>query len=231
LPDDETTVRGPRLVLLGKQGAGKGTQAVRLAEHYAVHHLSTGDLFRDAAAAGTELGLEAKSFMDRGFLVPDDIVLGVVNEQLAASGRVHGGFVLDGFPRTRHQAEELDAVIADHPLDLAIDLDVPTEVVLHRIAGRRVCSQCGANYHLDNPPEEEWTCDVCGGSVVQRDDDTEEAVMRRLELYEMKTLPVIQYYRRQGILRHLDASDEPEEVFKRLVDLVDSYFEPAARTL
>jgi adenylate kinase len=218
-------------VLLGKQGAGKGTQAVRLAEHYGVHHLSTGDLFRDAAAAGTELGIEAKGFMDRGFLVPDDIVLGVVEEQLKSNDRAAGGFVLDGFPRTRQQAEQLGTILVDDPLDLAIDLDVPTEVVLHRIAGRRVCSQCGALYHLDNPPEDEWTCDVCGGKVEQRDDDTEEAVMRRLELYEMKTLPVIQYYRRQGILAHVDASDEAEEVFKRLVELVDSYFEPAARTL
>lgn len=218
-------------MLLGKQGAGKGTQAVRLAEHYRVHHLSTGDLFRDAASAGTELGIEAKSFMDRGFLVPDDIVIGVVEEQLHAGDRAAQGFVLDGFPRTRHQAEELDRMLGQYQLDLAIDLDVPTEVVLHRIAGRRVCSNCGALYHLDNPPEKDWTCDVCGGPVVQRDDDTREAVMRRLELYEMKTLPVIQFYRRAGILAHVDASDETEEVFKRLVELVDSYFDPGARAL
>jgi adenylate kinase len=225
------TARGPRLVLLGKQGAGKGTQAVRIAEHYGVHHLATGDLFREAAAAGTELGLEAKGYMDGGFLVPDDIVNGVVEEQLHASDRAEHGFVLDGFPRTREQAEELDRILGPFSLDLAIDLDVPTEVVLHRIAGRRVCAQCQAVYHLDNPPETNWTCDVCGGKVVQRDDDTQEAVMRRLELYEMKTLPVIQFYRRAGILAHVDASDETEEVFKRLVELVDSYFDPGARAL
>jgi adenylate kinase len=228
---EPTEPRGPRLVLLGKQGAGKGTQAVRLAEHYRIFHLATGDMFRDAAAAGTELGREAKGYMDRGFLVPDDIVNGLVREQLHVDDRAHRGFVLDGFPRTRHQAEELDTMLAGAPLDLAIDLDVPTEVVLHRIAGRRVCASCGANYHVDNPPEHDWTCDVCGGEVVQRDDDTPDAVMQRLELYEMKTLPVIQYYRRAGILAHVDASAETEEVFKRLVELVDAYFDPGARAL
>jgi adenylate kinase len=225
------TPRGPRLVLLGKQGAGKGTQASRLAEHYGVHHLSTGDLFREAAAAGSELGLEAKKYMDDGNLVPDEIVDGVVEEQLHVGDRAGHGFVLDGFPRTRPQAEELDKMLGPNSLDLAIDLDVPTEVVLHRIAGRRVCSKCSALYHLDNPPEQNWTCDVCGGEVIQRADDTQEAVMRRLELYEMKTLPVIQFYRRSGILAHVDASDETEEVFKRLVELVDSYFDPGARAL
>ncbi len=230
MPEPTASPRLPRLVLLGKQGAGKGTQAVRLAEHYGIPHLSTGDMFREAAAAGTPLGLDAKGFMDRGFLVPDDIVIGVVEEQLAGD-RAAKGFVLDGFPRTRHQAEELDRILGPNQLDLAIDLDVPTEVVLHRIAGRRVCANCGAVYHLDNPPEHDWTCDVCGGKVEQRDDDTEDAVMRRLELYEMKTLPVIQYYRRSGILAHVDASDEPDEVFKRLAELVDSYFDPGARAL
>ena len=223
--------RGPRLVLLGKQGAGKGTQASRLAEHYRIFDLATGDIFRDAAAAGTELGREAKGYMDRGFLVPDDIVIGLVQEQLHLDDRARRGFVLDGFPRTRHQAEELGRMLDCCPLDLAIDLDVPTEVVLQRIAGRRVCASCGANYHLDNPPEHNWTCDVCGGEVVQREDDTPDAVMQRLELYEMKTLPVIQYYRRAGTLAHVDASDETEEVFKRLVELVDSYFDPGSRAL
>jgi adenylate kinase len=231
LPDAATDPRAPRLVLLGKQGAGKGTQAVRLADHYGIFHLSTGDMFRDAAAAGTELGREAKGYMDRGFLVPDDIVVGLVAEQLHVEDRARRGFVLDGFPRTRYQAQELDGILDCCPLDLAIDLDVPTEIVLRRIAGRRVCASCGANYHVDNPPEHNWTCDVCGGEVVQREDDTPAAVMRRLELYEMKTLPVIQYYRRAGILAHVDASDEEEEVFKRLVELVDSYFEAGARAL
>ena len=215
------------MVLLGKQGAGKGTQASLLAEHYGIHHLATGDLFREAAAAGTPLGLEAKKYMDQGFLVPDDIVDGVVEEQLHVDDCIKRGFVLDGYPRNRHQAGKLDDTLESFRIDLAVDLDVPTEVVLHRIAGRRVCSGCGTLYHLDNPPEHDWTCDVCGKEVVQRDDDTADAVMRRLELYEMETLPVIQYYRRAGILAHVDASDETEEVFKRLIELIDSRFNPA----
>ncbi len=218
------TARGPRLVLLGKQGAGKGTQATKLAEHYGVAHLSTGNLFREAANAGAPLGLEAKRFMDRGDLVPDDTVVGLIEEHLGPEEQRRTGFVLDGFPRTRRQAVELTRILDDQPLDLAIDLDVPTEVVLHRIAGRRVCTQCNRGFHVDNPPEDGWTCDNCGGDVVQRDDDTEEAVLRRLELYEVETLPVIQYYRRTGNLAHVDGSWESDDVFKRLVETVESRF-------
>ena len=220
------STRGPRLVLLGKQGAGKGTQATRLADHYHVAHLSTGDLFREAANQGHELGLEAKRFMDRGELVPDETVVGLVEGHLGVDDRAVQGFVLDGFPRTRRQAEELQRILAEQPLDAAIDLDVPTEIVLHRIAGRRVCSQCGALYHVDNPPEENWTCDVCGGRVEQRGDDTEEAVMRRLELYEIETLPVIQFYRRAATLAHVDGSEETDDVFKQLVETVEAQFDP-----
>jgi len=220
------STRGPRLVLLGKQGAGKGTQATRIAEHYEVDHLSTGDLFREAAAAGTAEGLDAKAFMDRGDLVPDETVVAVVEQQLGSGDRIARGFVLDGFPRTRRQAEELHRILDDRPLDLALDLDVPTEIVLHRIAGRRVCSECGTVYHVDHPPTTDWTCDVCGGSVVHRDDDTEAAVMRRLELYEIETLPVIQFYRRTGALAHVDGSGESDEVFKKLVETVELRFDP-----
>jgi len=219
------STRGPRLVLLGKQGAGKGTQATRLAEHYHVVHLSTGDLFRDAANHGHELGLEARSFMDRGELVPDETVVGLVEEHLGVHDRAGRGFVLDGFPRTRRQAEELRRILDGRPLDVAIDLDVPTEIVLHRIAGRRVCAQCGALYHVDNPPQENWTCDVCGGRVEQRGDDTEEAVMRRLELYEIETLPVIQFYRRAATLAHVDGSQESDAVFEQLVETVEAQFD------
>jgi len=220
------STRGPRLVLLGKQGAGKGTQATRLADHYHVAHLSTGDLFREAASQGHELGLEAKTFMDRGELVPDETVVGLVEGNLGADDRAAQGFVLDGFPRTRRQAEELERILAGKPLDAAIDLDVPTEIVLHRIAGRRVCSECGALYHVDHPPKENWTCDVCGGRVEQRDDDTEGSVMRRLELYEIETLPVIQFYRRAATLVHVDGSEESDDVFKRLVETVETLFDP-----
>jgi adenylate kinase len=215
------TRRSPHLVLLGKQGAGKGTQASRLAEHYGVLHLATGDLFRAAINEGTPLGLEAQSFMDRGELVPDETVIGVVNEVLEKSEAVVKGFVLDGFPRTVRQAEELERVLESMRLDVVIDLDVPTEIVLHRIAGRRVCVQCQTTYHVDNPPKEDWICDVCGGDVVQRDDDTEEAVMRRLELWEIQTLPLIQFYRRRGLLAHVDGTGDSDDVFESLVATVE----------
>ncbi len=215
------TTRGPRLVLLGKQGAGKGTQAARLAEQYNVLHLATGDIFRAAINAGTELGKEAQRYMDVGELVPDDMVDRVVEHELGRTGAVQTGFVLDGFPRTVVQAEELERVLGDETLDLVIDLDVPTEIVLHRIAGRRVCVQCQTSFHVDNPPKENWTCDVCGGHVVQRDDDTEEAVMRRLELYEIQTLPLIHFYRRRGKLAHVDGTGDEDDVFKALVETVD----------
>jgi adenylate kinase len=217
------------VVFLGKQGAGKGTQASRVADHYGVTHLATGDLFRAAARDGEGLGVEARRYMDRGELVPDEIVVGVVEEQLHADhGRMmHEGFVLDGFPRTRVQAEELDRVLVTAPLDLVVDLEVPTETVLARIAGRRVCVQCGTNYHVDNPPREMWVCDVCGGHVIQRDDDREETVLRRLELYEILTLPVMQYYRRAGVLAHVDGSGDSDEVFKALVAAIDDRFAAA----
>jgi adenylate kinase len=164
--------------------------------------------------------------MDRGELVPDETVVGLVAGHLELDGRTERGFVLDGFPRTRRQAEELHRILDGQPLDLAIDLDVPTEIVLHRIAGRRVCTQCGALYHVDSPPRENWTCDACGGRVEQRDDDTEEAVMRRLELYEIETLPVIQFYRRAATLAHVDGSQETDDVFEQLVATVEAQFDP-----
>ena len=218
------TGQGPRVVLLGKQGAGKGTQAARVAEHYHVAHVATGDIFRAAAREGSPLGVEASGYLNRGELVPDDIVIGVVREHLNRDDRalVTGGFVLDGFPRTRTQAIALDVALEEDALDIVTNLDVPTEVVLSRIAGRRVCVQCGANYHVDQPPKDPWICDVCGGHVVQRDDDTEDAVMRRLELYEVLTLPVIQYYRRSGRLVNVDGDGGSDEVFKALVEAIDA---------
>ena len=187
-------------MLLGKQGAGKGTQAARLAEHYGVEHLSTGELFRASAAAGTAGGLEAKRYMDAGELVPDETVIKVVDERFTGDF-LDRGFILDGFPRTLAQAEELERrPRTGHPLDAVLSLEVPTEIVLDRIAGRRVCEDCGANYHVNMPPTTNWTCDVCGGRVVQRDDDTEEAVQRRLEIYETETVPIIDFYDRLGTL-------------------------------
>ncbi len=224
------TGRGPRVVLLGKQGAGKGTQAARVAEHYALTHVATGDIFRAAARDESELGIEARKYIDRGELVPDSIVIGVVREHLLADDRrlIHDGFILDGFPRTQVQAIELDVALGTDALHVVANLDVPTEVVLRRIAGRRVCVQCGTTYHIDQPPKDPWFCDVCGGHVVQRDDDTEDAVMRRLELYEIQTLPVIQYYRRSGRLLNVDGDGGSDEVFKALVEAIETRWEPPA---
>ncbi len=217
---------GPRLVLLGKQGAGKGTQAARLADHYGVEHLSTGELFRASAAAETPAGLEAKRYMDAGELVPDETVIKVVDERFTGEF-LERGFILDGFPRTLPQAVELELVIAaDHPLDAVLSLEVPTEIVLDRIAGRRVCEDCGANYHVNMPPTDGWKCDVCGGRVVQRDDDTEEAVQRRLEIYEETTVPIIDFYDQLGKLVPVDAVGDGEEVFERLLKEIDQRFEP-----
>ena len=216
------TTRGPRLILLGKQGAGKGTQATQLAEHYGVIDIATGDMFRAAAREGTPFGVEAQRFIEKGELVPDDIFIGVVEDTLTKDETLTRGFVLDGFPRTLRQAQELERVLADHPLDVVIDLDVPTEIVIHRIAGRRVCVNCGTPYHVDTPPTKNWTCDVCGGEVQQRDDDTEEAVTRRLELWELQTLPLIHFYRRLGKLAHIDGAGESDDVFNALVATVDS---------
>ena len=216
------TTRGPRLVLLGKQGAGKGTQATRVAEHYGVLDIATGDMFRAAAREGTPSGQQAQAYMDKGELVPDDIVIKVVEDVLGANDQIARGFVLDGFPRTVGQAEALERVLDVHPLVVVIDLDVPTEIVLHRIAGRRVCTQCQTPYHIDSPPTKNWTCDVCGGYVDQRDDDTEDAVMRRLELYETQTLPLIHFYRRRGLLAHVDGTGDSDEVFEALVATVEA---------
>jgi adenylate kinase len=218
--------RGPRLVLLGKQGAGKGTQAAHLSERYGIEHVSTGDLFRAAAAVGTPAGKEAEQYMNRGDLVPDDLTLRIVEERFAEDGLVDGGFVLDGFPRTLAQAETLEEVLDGHPLDLVINLDVPTDIVLDRIAGRRVCENCGTTYHVNAPPKQDWTCDVCGGKVVQREDDTEEAVMRRLELYEEETLPIVDFYRRLDKLVVVDGTGSGDDVFARLSAQVDRRLKP-----
>ncbi len=215
--------RKPRLVLLGKQGAGKGTQATRVAQYYEIPHLSTGDMFRELAARGTAFGLEAKRYMDAGELVPDEIVVGVVEECLAPGGPLDDGFVLDGFPRTLHQARELDRVLGAEPLDVAVNIDVPREIVLDRLAGRRVCESCQRVYHVNLPPTNDWTCDTCGGQVVQRDDDSEEAIDRRLELYECETVPIIDYYRESAHLQVVDGIGEGDDVFDRIIKVVDGH--------
>ena len=187
-------IPGVRLVILARQGAGKGTQCTRLARHYIVPHISTGDMLRAAVKERTDFGRKAQEYMSRGDLLPDDIIIGVVGERLAKDDTRTRGYILDGFPRTVGQAEALAELTVDEPLDLAIDLEVPEEVVLERISNRRVCVDCGTNYSVQTPPRYNWTCDVCGGEVVQREDDTPDAVRKRLNLYSQETEPLIAWY-------------------------------------
>jgi adenylate kinase len=215
-------VPGARLIVLGKQGAGKGTQAVRLSRHYVVPHISTGDVFRAAVRSGSEFGKKAKEYLDAGDLVPDEVVIGVVEERLTHDDTTHRGFILDGFPRTVFQAESLNTILAPQQLDVALDLEIDTGHVMTRLASRRVCSDCGANYSVaDNPPRTRGICDTCGGEVVQRGDDTEAAIRRRLELYERETAPLIAWYRDQGVLGQVDALGMPDEVTDRCVAEID----------
>jgi adenylate kinase len=214
-------IPGARLVLLGKQGAGKGTQCVRLARHYVVPHISTGDMFRAAEKSGSDFGGRLAAFMRAGELIPDEIVLGVVSERLDQDDTKSRGFILDGFPRTATQAEALSKMLAPRDLDLAVDLEVPTEIVLKRLSSRRVCLDCGTNYSTANRPRVDWTCDVCGGEVVQREDDTEEAIERRLKLYEEQTEPLIAWYLERDMLVAVDGIGTPDEVTARLVRAID----------
>ncbi|MGH8997539.1 MAG: adenylate kinase [Acidimicrobiales bacterium] len=212
---------GVRLVVLGKQGAGKGTQCMRLSHHYVVPHVSTGDMLRGEVKLRTPLGLRAKAIMDDGELVPDDLIMEMVAERLSDRDARHRGFVLDGCPRTIAQAKELDELVEPDRLDLVLDLEVPTSVVLKRLASRRVCVDCGANYSVAAPPTINWTCDFCGGEVVQREDDTEEAIGRRLELYERQTAPLIERYERAGLLARVRGTGSPDSVTRRCVRAID----------
>jgi adenylate kinase len=215
-------VSGARLVVLGKQGAGKGTQCVRLSHHYVVPHVSTGDMLRAAVKQGTALGLKAKDQMDRGELLGDDLIMEMVAERLGESDVRARGFVLDGCPRTVAQAERLADTLAPVDLDLVIDIEIHTGQVLRRLAARRVCVDCGANYSLSAPPLINWTCDVCGGEVVQRKDDTEEAISRRLELYERQTAPLIEWYRARHQLESVPGTGSPDAVTRRMVKVIEA---------
>ncbi len=204
--------------MFGRQGAGKGTQAVRLSQRYGVPHISTGDMLRAAVKDGTEFGMRAKQIMDAGELVSDDVMLGIISERLAEPDAAPG-WLLDGFPRTLPQAEGLLALVGDDGIDLAIDLDVPEDVVVERISSRRVCEECGTIGSVSDPD----ACARCGGRMVQRDDDTEDAVRARLALYAETTLAVVAWFAERGALVRIDGVGAPDEVTPRLHAAIDAH--------
>ncbi|MGH9163967.1 MAG: adenylate kinase family protein [Acidimicrobiales bacterium] len=212
---------GVRLVILGRQGAGKGTQCLRLARHYAVPHVSAGDMLRAMHKSGSELSRRLAKFMRAGELVPDDVVIAVVAHRLDQDDIIHEGFILEGFPRTAAQAEGLSELLAPEDIDLCIDLEVSAEVVLARLSKRRVCQDCSTIYSVDRPPRIDWSCNVCGGDVVQREDDTELAICRRLELYAQETEPLIAWYLARDKLVVVSGSGSPDTVTTRLVRAVN----------
>ena len=208
------------LVFLGPPGAGKGTQAKRLSQDMGLLHISTGDLLREAVRKETELGKKAKEYMEKGELVPDDLIIALIEEVMPAEG----GVIFDGFPRTIAQAEALDRMLGGKGLDLnrVIFFDVEDDLVVERLSGRRVCPSCGEVYHIKyNPPKEDELCDKCGTKLIQRKDDKEEVVRNRLSVYRKQTEPLIDYYSQKGILIRLDAGRDIEEVYRGLLRLVD----------
>lgn len=211
-----------RIILMGPPGAGKGTQAKLLAQRFGVPHISSGDLLRTAAKSRTAMGLQAKRYMDRGELVPDNILLGGIEERLRQADSSKG-FILDGFPRTVAQAQALDAMLAKmgKKLDSVISINVPREEVVKRISGRRTCRDCGALYHvIFDPPSNAGICNKCNGELFQRDDDQEDTVLARLEVYEHATAPLLETYRRAGVLRDVDGVGSQDQVLTRILDQV-----------
>lgn len=199
-----------RIIMLGAPGAGKGTQAQKLAQHLSIPQISTGDMLRQAVSEGTPLGIEAKKYMDAGKLVPDDVVIGIVAERIKKPDCVRG-FILDGFPRTIEQAKALDSIAK---IDWVINIDVPEDILVERITGRRSCKKCGAVYHVKyNPPAKEGICNVCGEKLYQREDDREDTVRKRVETYNKQTKVLIDYYARSGNLLNIDGNREIDAIF------------------
>ena len=208
-----------KLIMLGAPGAGKGTQAKKIAEKYQIPHISTGDIFRANIKAGTELGMKAKSFMDQGQLVPDEVTIGMLLDRISQDDSKNG-YVLDGFPRTIPQAESLTAALKERgeKIDYAVNVDVPDDNIINRMSGRRACVGCGATYHVVyNAPKSEDICDTCGEKLILRDDDKPETVKNRLLVYHDQTQPLIDYYKKQGILVTVDGTKELNEVFRDIV--------------
>lgn len=211
-----------KIIMLGAPGAGKGTQAKKIAEKYQIPHISTGDIFRANIKGGTELGMKAKTFMDQGMLVPDEITIGMLMDRIKEADCVNG-YVLDGFPRTIPQAESLTAALAGlgEAIDYAVNVDVPDEAIINRMAGRRACLACGATYHVEyNPPKTEGVCDVCGEKLVLREDDKPETVQKRLRVYHEQTQPLIDYYQKAGVLKEVDGTQDMNVVFQNIVDIL-----------
>ena len=211
-----------KIIMLGAPGAGKGTQARMSADKYGVPHISTGDIFRANIKNGTELGMEAKKYMDQGLLVPDELTVRILLDRVAQDD-CKNGYVLDGFPRTIPQAEVLDSELTklgDH-IDYAINVDVPDENIVKRMSGRRACLTCGATYHIEHvPPKKEGICDVCGSELVLRDDDKPETVKNRLNVYHEQTQPLIDFYTEKGVLKTVDGTVPMEEVFAAITAIL-----------
>ncbi len=209
-------------ILLGPPGAGKGTQGVRIADANGIPTISTGGIFRDMAAAGTPLGLQAKSYFSQGKLVPDEIVIGLVKERISLDD-CKNGFLLDGFPRTIAQADALEKILAELGLKLdgALDFSVSDEELIRRLSGRRTCKSCGATYHIEfMPPKSMDICDNCGGSLIQRADDAPESIITRLAEYNNKTAPLVSYYKKRGFLKNVAADATPDEIYQRVLKII-----------
>lgn len=211
-----------KIIMLGAPGAGKGTQAKKIAAKYGIPHISTGDIFRANIKNGTELGLKAKSYMDAGGLVPDEITIGMLLDRIHQAD-CENGYVLDGFPRTIPQAESLTEALKKNgeSIDFAVNVDVPDENIISRMSGRRACLNCGATYHIVyNAPKKEGVCDACGQELVLREDDKPETVKKRLDVYHDQTQPLIDYYKKEGVLAEVDGTKDMEGVFQNIVAIL-----------
>lgn len=211
-----------KIIMLGAPGAGKGTQAKLIAAKYNIPHISTGDIFRANIKTGTPLGIKAKEFIDKGLLVPDELTLDLIKDRFLGADCING-YVLDGFPRTLPQAEALAASLAEsgEKIDYAINVDVPDENIVNRMSGRRACLKCGGTFHIKyNPPVKEGICDLCGGTLMQREDDKPETVVKRLEVYHEQTQPLFDYYKENGVLKTVDGTQDVDKVFSDIVDIL-----------